>query len=91
MKNEITIPVQVHDLNEKDLITAAEHRKKYSLLRDLQAEDFNRAIVYRLAKDLEKQVCIQSEDRRQVVCEKCNKEFSVEITSKEFMICPECK
>jgi len=54
MKNEITIPVQVQDLKEKDIISAADHRKKYSLKRDLQAEDFNRAIVVRLEKDKEK-------------------------------------
>lgn len=91
MKNIITIPVQVHDLNEKDLITAADHRKKYSLVRDLQAEDFNRAIVCRLAKDIEKQVCIQREGRRLVKCEKCDMEFSVGIITKGFMNCPECK
>jgi hypothetical protein len=54
MKKEITIPVQVQDLKERDLISAADHRKKYSLVRDLQAEDFNRAIVTRLEKDKEK-------------------------------------
>ena len=91
MKNEITIPVQVHDLKEKELIAAAEHRKKYSLLRDSQAEDFNRAIVSRLAKDREKQEYSHSEDIKLVKCEKCGKEFSVGITTEGFVDCPDCK
>ncbi|MBA4322469.1 MAG: hypothetical protein C0408_06580 [Odoribacter sp.] len=55
MKNEITIPIQVQELKEKDIIAAAEHRKRYSLKRDIQAEEFNSAIVSRLAKEKEKQ------------------------------------
>jgi phosphate uptake regulator len=51
MKNEITIPILMNDLKEKDKLSAAEHRKKYSSIRDKQAEDFNKAIVARLAKD----------------------------------------
>ena len=91
MKNVITIPVQSHDLKEKDLIAADERREKYSLVRDLQVKEFNRAIASRLAKDREKQECSQNEDRKQVKCEKCGKEFSVGITTKGFMNCPECK
>jgi hypothetical protein len=53
MKNEITIPILVSDLKENDKISAAEHRRKYSQKRDIQAEDFNKAIVARLAKDKE--------------------------------------
>jgi hypothetical protein len=64
MKNEITIPILVNDLNEQDILSAAEHRKKYSRLRDLQAEDFNRAIVTRLEKDKEKQEDSQIEDKK---------------------------
>jgi hypothetical protein len=62
MKNEITIPILVNDLKEKDLISADEHRKKYSLVRDLQAEDFNKAIVHRMQKDKEKQESEQNID-----------------------------
>ena len=91
MKNEITIPILVNDLKEKDLITAADHRKKYSLKRDLQAEDFNRAIVIRLEKDKEKLEHLQSEDMIQVKCKKCNKVFSVGTTTEDFIDCPECK
>jgi hypothetical protein len=54
MKNELTIPILVNDLKEQDIISAADHRKKYSLKRDLQAEDFNKAIITRLEKDKEK-------------------------------------
>ena len=64
MKNEITIPILVNDLKESDLITAADHRKKYSRIRDLQAEDFNKAIVTRLAKDKEMQENSQSEEKK---------------------------
>ena len=48
MKNDITIPILVNDLQEKDLVSAADHRKKYSLVRDQQAEDFNKAIEFGL-------------------------------------------
>jgi protein-arginine kinase activator protein McsA len=91
MKNEITIPILVNDLKEQDLITAEEHRKKYSRMRDLQAEDFNRAIVTRLVKDKEKQELVLNEDIKMVKCDKCGKEFSVEITTKGLKTCPECK
>ena len=64
MKIEITIPVQLHDLKEKDLIAATKRREEYSLVRDLQVKEFNRAIANRLAKDREKQECNQSEDRK---------------------------
>jgi hypothetical protein len=62
MKNEITIPILINDLKEKDILSAAEHRKKYSTLRDKQAEDFNKAIVTRLAKDKEIQDNILREE-----------------------------
>jgi hypothetical protein len=63
MKNEITIPVLIPEQNGKDLAAAAEHRKKYSLKRDSQNADFNRAIVLRLEKDKEKLEAEQSEDQ----------------------------
>jgi hypothetical protein len=46
MKNEITIPVHLHDLDEKDKFAAEEHRKKYSAKRDIQALEFNQAISW---------------------------------------------
>jgi len=75
MKEEITIPV----LKVEDLISATERSGKYSLIRDLQAKEFNEAIATRLAQD-----------KRQVKCEKCGKEFSVGIESEGSMTCPDC-
>jgi DNA-directed RNA polymerase subunit RPC12/RpoP len=91
MKMDITIPDHLPDLNEEDLKAAAKRREKYSLVRDLQAKEFNEAIASRLTKDREKQECSQGEDRKQVKCEKCGKEFLVGITTKGIMNCPECK
>jgi predicted Zn-ribbon and HTH transcriptional regulator len=77
MKNEITIPV----LKEEDFIAANKRRDKYSLVRDLQALEFNRAITSRL---LVKEI-------NQVKCEKCGKEFAAGIITNSPMNCPECK
>jgi hypothetical protein len=55
MKKEITIPVQIQELKEADIVSAAERRNRYSLLRDLQAQEFNDAIAERLEKEKEKQ------------------------------------
>jgi hypothetical protein len=70
MRNEISIPVQVHDLKEEDVIAAVEHRKKYSTKRDLQALEFNQAIVTRLAKEKEKHDAEQGEINNMVKSEK---------------------
>ena len=51
MKDEITIPL----IKEENLIAAVNRREKYSLKRDVQAEEFNRAIAKRITKDEEKQ------------------------------------
>jgi predicted Zn-ribbon and HTH transcriptional regulator len=77
MKDEITIPV----LKEEDFIAATKRRDKYSLVRDIQALEFNGAIASRLL----------AIDRNQVKCEKCGKEFAAGITTKAVMNCPECK
>jgi hypothetical protein len=55
MKKEITIPVQIQELKEEEIVSAAEHRKNYSLMRDLQAKEFNDAIAERLDKEKEKE------------------------------------
>jgi hypothetical protein len=55
MTKEITIPVQIQELKEKDIATAAERRNRYSLKRDIQAQEFNNAIAERLEKDKEKE------------------------------------
>jgi uncharacterized membrane protein YqiK len=92
MKDLLTIPVQVQDLDEKDLVAAAEHRKKYSLLRDIQAEAFNRAIVTRLEKEKEKEQMqsVQGEAIIQIICEKCGKELSADQAKNDLIHCPEC-
>jgi len=94
MKNIITIPVQVHELKEKDLVAAAEHRKNYSLKRDLQAEAFNKSIAFRLAKEKEseneKQAYSLVEEVKQVKCEKCGKVFSSATAKDGIISCPEC-
>jgi hypothetical protein len=77
MKNDITIQIP----KEEDFVAANKRRDKYALIRDLQALEFNEAIVIRL----------QSEARNQVKCEKCGKEFTAGITSKDSLTCPECK
>ena len=50
MKDEITIPL----VKEENLIAAVNRREKYSLKRDVQAEEFNRAIAKRISKDTER-------------------------------------
>jgi hypothetical protein len=90
MKNEITIPVQVHDLKEEDVIAAVEHRKKYSTKRDLQALEFNQAIVTRLAREKEKKVAEQSEINITPTCEKCGNELTSSLFEKGISICSKC-
>lgn len=91
MKNEITIPVHVHDLNEKDKFAAEEHRKKYSDKRDLQALEFNQAIITRLAKDKEMLANRQIEEIREATCETCGKVLSADSVAKAFTECPKCR
>ena len=56
MKKEITIPEHFPDLKEDGLASAAERRKKYSTVRDIQAKEFNEAIITRLIKEKENQI-----------------------------------
>jgi Zn finger protein HypA/HybF involved in hydrogenase expression len=77
MKNEIEIPIQ----KEEDFVAANLRRDKYSQTRDLQAQEFNTAIAARLL----------SQDKSQVKCEKCGKEFSVDATTKDQLKCPDCR
>ena len=53
MKNEITIPEHFPMLTKEDLIVADQRREKYTQKRDLQAKEFNDAILLRLAKEKE--------------------------------------
>jgi hypothetical protein len=77
MKNEIEIPIQ----REEDFVAANLRRDKYSQTRDLQNQEFNTAIASRLL----------SQDKSQVKCEKCGKEFTVDATTKDLLKCPDCR
>ncbi len=104
MKKEITIPEQLHKLKPEELEAAARRRENYSLTRDLQAREFNNAILIRLAKEkelekelqnekkleMEKAESSQGESEKLIKCNKCGMEFSTGITIKGTMECPEC-
>ena len=77
MKNDIIIQFT----KEEDFVAANKRRDNYALTRDLQALEFNEAIVTRQI----------SEARNQVKCEKCGKEYAAGITSKDSHICPVCR
>lgn len=81
MKDEITIPDHFPSLKEEGFIAATKRRDTYSLVRDLQALEFNGAIASRLL----------AKDKNQVKCEKCGKEFAAGITTSSSLKCPECK
>lgn len=76
MKEEIIIPVQ----KEENLVAANKRRDKYAAKRDVQALEFNQAIVTRLL----------SEGNNQIKCEKCGRQFSIKIGSPGTQICSEC-
>jgi hypothetical protein len=77
MKDEIDIPIQ----KEVDFVAANLRRDNYSQIRDLQASEFNTAIASRL----------HAKDRTQIKCEKCGKEFTAEVNTKDLMKCPDCR
>ena len=77
MKKEIEIPV----IREENLVAANMRREKYSITRDVQAREFNEAIVARLL----------SESVKKIKCEKCGKEFSVPKTDESLLKCPDCR
>ncbi len=77
MKNEILIPL----LKEEDFVAANKRRDSYALTRDLQALEFNDAIINRL----------HAEKKNVVKCETCGKEFSAGITSDISLKCTDCK
>ncbi len=77
MKNEIEIPL----LKEEDIVAANMRRDKYSATRDVQAKEFNEAIVTRLL----------AESAKRIKCEKCGKEFIVSKTEETLLICPDCR
>ena len=75
MKNDISIPLT----KEEDFVAANKRRDLYAQKRDIQALEFNAAIV---AREL-------AESKNQVKCEKCGKQFAAD--DKDSQICPECK
>jgi hypothetical protein len=77
MKNDITIQFT----KEEDFVAANLRRDKYAQTRDLQALEFNEAIVTRQV----------AEAKNQVKCEKCGKEYAAGITSNDSIICPACR
>ena len=91
MKTEVIIPDHFPPVKEEDLIAAAERREKYSILRDLQAREFNGAFVSRMEKDKEKAETARNEEKKLINCEKCGKEFSVGISDHDLIYCPECR
>jgi hypothetical protein len=90
MTKELTIPVHVHELKENDRIAEADHRKTYSLKRDLLAADFNRAIVLRLARDKEELDRNLREKKQMVTCAKCGNEYAASAAKEGSVQCPEC-
>jgi hypothetical protein len=91
MKTEELIPDHFPQMKEEDLVAATQRREKYSVMRDLQAQEFNGAIISRMEKDKEKLLAEGHEDGKLVKCQKCGKEFSAEITGKDIVNCPDCK
>ena len=77
MKNEIFIPL----LKNEDFVSANERRNTYATKRDLQALEFNGAILTRL----------QAEKQNIVKCETCGKEFSAGFSSDNSSKCSDCK
>jgi hypothetical protein len=77
MKDEIDIPIQ----KEEHFVAANIRRDNYSRVRDLQAMEFNTAIASRLL----------AQDKSQLKCEKCGKEFAVEPETKDLLKCPVCR
>ena len=69
MKTEVIIPDHFPPVKEEDLIAAAERREKYSILRDLQAIEFNGAIVSRMEKDKEKAETARNEEKKLIPLE----------------------
>jgi rRNA maturation endonuclease Nob1 len=76
MKNIISIPLP----KEEDIAALNKRRDNYAATRDLQALEFNEAIIKR----------IQAEARHLIKCDKCGKEFASVTTEETSLSCPEC-
>jgi Zn finger protein HypA/HybF involved in hydrogenase expression len=77
MKDEIIIPV----LKQEDFVAANLRRDKYSLTRDVQAQEFNGAIASRLL----------AQEKNQIRCDKCGKTFNAGENAAGLVQCPECR
>jgi Zn finger protein HypA/HybF involved in hydrogenase expression len=77
MENEINIEIKKDD----NFVAANKRSDTYALKRNLQALEFNEAIITRQL----------AESKNQVKCEKCGKEFAAGIASDTSLICPKCK
>jgi rubrerythrin len=77
MENEISLQVK----KEVTFVASEKRSEKYALKRNLQALEFNEAIVTRQL----------AESKNRVKCEKCGKEFAAGIAPKDSLICPICK
>jgi hypothetical protein len=76
MKNTINIPVP----KEEDIAALNKRRDNYAATRDLQALEFNEAIIKRL----------QTEAKNLIKCDKCGKEFASGTPVETSQTCPEC-
>ncbi len=76
MKNEITIPDHLPVLKEEGSKAAAKRREEYSLVRDLQAKEYNEAIAHRLAKESKSKDKSSSDMEIQKLCASTDDEIS---------------
>jgi DNA-directed RNA polymerase subunit RPC12/RpoP len=76
MKNDITIQLP----RQEDFVAANKRRDKYAITRDIQAREFNEAIVTRE----------KAEAKNRVKCEKCGREFNAGTDNTDTHTCPEC-
>lgn len=77
MENEINLQVK----KDANFVAANKRSDKYALKRNLQALEFNEAIITRQL----------AESKNNVKCEKCGKEFAAGTSPKDSLICPKCK
>jgi hypothetical protein len=77
MKDEIIVPI----LKEEDFVAANKRRDTYALKRDIQAQESNLAIVTRML----------AQEKNQIKCDKCGKEFPAGHAAEGFLSCPACR
>ena len=77
MENEINIEIQKGD----NLVNPNKRSDTYALKRNLQALEFNEAII---ARQL-------AEAKNQIKCEKCGEEFVAGTASKNTLLCSKCQ